>query len=91
VAGNDVALAYVTPPEESLNDPSPPIERLFGFERVYLDVGQTTQVYFPLNIQSLLIIVHDGSKWLEPGSYRILVGKLHMHTIHLQGKPAQWS
>jgi hypothetical protein len=91
VPGGDVVLAYVTPPQQSLSDPSPPIKELFGFERVHLDVGQTTQVFFPLNIQSLLTVGHDGSKWLEPGSYRILIGQEHMHTIHLQGQPALWS
>ncbi len=91
VPGDDVVLAYVTPPDKLVNDPSPPIKALFGFERVHLDVGQTTQVFFPLNIQSLLTVGHDGSKWLEPGSYRILIDQQHMHTIHLQGKPTQWS
>jgi hypothetical protein len=91
VAGDDVVLAYVTPPQQSLNDPSPPIKRLFGFERVRFDVGQTIQVYFPLNIESLLTVRHDGSKWLEPGAYGILIGKQHMHTIHLKGSAALWS
>ncbi len=91
VAGNDVVLAYVTPPTTSFNDPSPPLKKLFGFERVHLDVGQTTQVYFPLSIQSLLTVAQDGSKWLEPGSYRILIGQQHMYTIHLQGHPTRWS
>ncbi len=27
VLGDDVVLAYVTPPQQSLNDPSPPIKR----------------------------------------------------------------
>jgi hypothetical protein len=91
VAGDDVVLAFITPPQQSLNDPSPPMKNLFGFERVHLDVGQTTQVYFPFNVQSLLTIAHDGSKWIEPGPYRILIGKQHMHTIHLQGEPARLS
>ncbi len=91
VLGDDVVLAYVTPPEESLSDPTPPIKKLFGFQRVRLNVGETVQVFFSLNIQSLLTVAHDGSKWLEPGSYRILIGKQHMHTIYLQGKPAIWS
>jgi pre-mRNA-splicing factor SYF2/beta-D-xylosidase 4 len=90
-AGDDVVLAYITPPDNSLYDPSPPIKKLFGFERVHLDVNQTTQIYFPLNIQSLLTVARDGSKWLEPGSYRILIGKQQMHNIHLYGKPARWS
>jgi beta-glucosidase len=91
VPGDDVVLAYVIPPSKSLNDPSPPLKALFGFERVHLDVNQTIQVFFSLNIQSLLTVAHDGSKWLEPGSYRILVGQQHMHTVHLQEKAAQWS
>ena len=91
MAGNDVVLAYVKPPQESFNDPSPPIKKLFGFARVYLNVGETTQVYFPLNIQSLLTVGHDGTKWLEPGIYRILIGHQHMHTIHLQGNPTRFS
>jgi hypothetical protein len=91
VLGDDVVLAYITPPTKSLNDPSPPIKRLFGFERVRLDVGQTTQVFFPLNSDSLLTVGRDGSKWLEPGAYRILIGKQHMHTVYLRGTPTQWS
>ncbi|CAF3368862.1 unnamed protein product [Rotaria sp. Silwood1] len=91
MAGDDVVLAFVTPPKKSLNDQTPPIKKLFGFERVRLNVGQTTQVFFPLNVHSLLTVTREGSKWLEPGSYRILVGKQHIHTIRLQGDPARWS
>ncbi len=91
VSGDDVVLAYVTPSNKSLNDPSPPLKALFGFERVHLNVNQTIQIYFPLNIQSLLTIGLDGSKWLEPGLYQILIGQQHMYTIHLQGKATQWS
>jgi hypothetical protein len=90
VFGDDVVLAYITPPMKSLHDPSPPLKRLFGFQRVQLDVGQTTQVFFPLNTDSLLTIGRDGSKWLEPGAYRILIGKQHMHTVYLRGTPTRW-
>ena len=89
-AGDDVVLAFITPPRTSLLDPSPPIKKLFGFERVLLDVNQTTEVFFPLSIDSLLIVAHDGSKWLEPGSYKIVIGKNHMHTVHLQGQSTRW-
>jgi beta-glucosidase len=90
VLGNDVVLAFITPPTISITGETPPIKKLFGFERVRLDVGQTTQVYFPLNVESLLTVARDGSKWLERGSYKILIGKQHMHTIHLIGKPSRW-
>ena len=91
VFGNDVVLAFITPPQATITGQTPPIKQLFGFERVRLDVKETTQVYFPLTVQSLLTIAHDGSKWLEPGAYHILIGKQRMHTIHLQGEPARWS
>ena len=91
VLGDDVVLAFVTPRNTSINDPSPPIKKLFGFQRVRLDVKQTTQVFFPLNIDSLLTVGSNGSKWLEPGAYQILIGKQHMHTVYLKGKATQWS
>ena len=91
ILGDDVVLAYITPPSTSFHDPSPPLKRLFGFQRVRLDVGQTTQVVFPLVPQSLLTVGRDGSKWLEPGAYRIIIGKQHMHTIFLRGTSTKWS
>ncbi|CAF1090258.1 unnamed protein product [Didymodactylos carnosus] len=91
MAGSDVFLAFVTPPQQSVRDPSPPIKKLFGFQRVYLETSQTTEIYFSFNIRSLLTIVLDGSKWLEPGLHKIMVGKQHMHTIHLEGEPIRWS
>lgn len=91
VLGDDVVLGFITPSNTSSVDPSPPLKQLFGFERIRLDIGQTTQVFFPLNVQSLLRVAHDGSKWLEPGSYHILIGTKHMHTIYLRGKPLKWS
>ncbi|CAF1107156.1 unnamed protein product [Adineta steineri] len=91
VAGDDVVLAYVIPPQITFNDQTPPLKKLFGFERVHLNVHESTEVFFPFNMQSLLTVAHDGSKWLEPGFYKILIGKQHIHTIHLQGKPTRWS
>ncbi len=58
---------------------------------VRLDVAQTAQVYFPINLETFLSVAHDGSKWLEPRTYGIAIRKQHMHTVHLQGKPARWS
>ncbi|CAM4775768.1 unnamed protein product [Rotaria magnacalcarata] len=91
VAGDDVVLAFITPPKTSFTDQTPPIKKLFGFERVRLNVNETTQVFFPLNIDSLLTVALDGSKWLEPGSYKIIIGKQHIHAVQLQGQPTRWS
>jgi beta-D-xylosidase 4 len=91
VFGNDVVLAFITPQNASIIGETPPMKKLFGFQRVSLNVGQTAQAYFPFNLETLLTVAHDGSKWLEPGSYGIAIRKQHMHTVHLQGKPARWS
>jgi hypothetical protein len=90
-AGDDVVLAFITPPKTSLNDPSPPIKQLFGFERVHLNVNATAEIYFPLHLSALLTTGRDGSKWLEPGHYQIKIGQEPMHTIELRGKSTLWS
>ncbi|CAF0907228.1 unnamed protein product [Rotaria sordida] len=91
IVGDDVVLAFIIPPRNSFNDPSPPLRKLFGFKRVQLNINQTIQVFFPLNIDSLLTVAYNGSKWLEPGSYKILIGKQHMHTVYLRGRPTRYS
>jgi len=91
MAGDDVVLAFISPPKTSLKDPSPPIKQLFGFERVHLNVSETAQVYFPLHVSALLTVATDGSKWLEPGHYQIIIGQKLIHTIQLRGKSALWS
>jgi xylan 1,4-beta-xylosidase len=88
--GDDIVLAYITPPKRTINDQTPPIKKLVGFERVHLDVNETVQVFFSLSMQSLLTISHDGSKWLEPGSYVIIIGQQIRHTLQLRGRPARW-
>ena len=91
VFGDDVVLAFVTPPQKSIHDQTPPIKKLVGFERVHLDVNETAQVFFPLNVDSLLTVTHDGAKWLEPGTYLVRVGQQVIHTVQLEGEPARWS
>jgi hypothetical protein len=88
--GDDVVLAYVTPPQVLRDGQMPPIKQLFGFERINLSVGETKQVFFPFNIETLFTIARDGSKWLHPGQYRILIGDQHMFTIELHGDSALW-
>lgn len=91
MVGDDVVLAFITPPRSSIKDPSPPIKQLFGFERVHLNMNETVQVFFPLYANALLTIATDGSKWLQPGLYQIVIGQKLMHTIQLQGKSTRWS
>jgi beta-D-xylosidase 4 len=91
MAGDDVVLAFVTPPQVPRNGQTPPTKQLFGFERVHLNVNETAEVFFAFNTDALLSIARDGSKWLHPGLYRIMIGQKWMHTIELQGKSARWS
>ena len=91
MAGDEVVLGFMYPPKSSFNDPSPPIKELIGFERIHLDVNQTKEVIIPVHIQSMFTIALNGSKWLEPGFYQLLIGNQYLHTIHLQGTSTQWS
>jgi hypothetical protein len=90
-AGDEVVLAFVTPPQQLLSGEIPPIKQLFGFARVHLNMNETTEVFFTFNVGGLLSIARDGSKWLHPGLYHIMIGKQVMHTIELQGKSALWA
>jgi beta-D-xylosidase 4 len=91
MAGDDVVLAFVTPPQLPLEGQTPPIKQLFGFERVYLNVNETVEVFFAFNSNALLSIARDGSKWLHPGHYHIMIGQQWMHTIELRGESVRWS
>ncbi len=88
--GNDVVLAYVTPPQVLRDGQTPPIKRLFGFERIQLSVNETKQVFFPFNIETLFTVDRDGSKWFHPGEYHILIGNQRMFTVELRGHSALW-
>jgi hypothetical protein len=55
-----------------------------------LNVNQTKQVFFPFNIEPLFTIAQDGSKWLHPGEYHILIGNQLMFTVELWGNSALW-
>ncbi len=88
--GDDVVLAYIVPPQVLREGVTPPIKQLFGFERVNLNVGETKQVFFSLKIESILTIARDGSKWVHPGQYHIVIGNKPMFTIELHGHSTLW-
>ncbi len=88
--GDDIVLAYITPPQVLRDGQTPPIKQLFGFERVHLNVNETKQVFFPFNIETLLSVARDGSKWLHSGEYHIVIGKQRMFTVVLRGHSALW-
>ncbi|CAF2796417.1 unnamed protein product [Rotaria sp. Silwood2] len=91
MSGDDVILAFVRSRNATMNGEISSIKQLFGFEHVSLGVNQTKAVFFPLTVRHLLIIARDGTKWLHPGSYDILIGQQHMHTFKLYGQSIQWA
>lgn len=88
--GDDIVLAYIVPPQVHLHGQTPPIKQLFGFERIHLNVGETKQVFVPLNMKSILSVAQDGSKWFYPGQYSILIGNRRMFAIELNGRSTLW-
>jgi hypothetical protein len=90
MAGDDVVLAFMTPPDSLRTTQSLPIKQLVGFERVHLNVNETVQVFFPLDVSALLLVARDGSRWLHPGLYRIVIGQTLMRFIELKGKAIRW-
>jgi len=85
IDGDGVVLFYVTPQQVLHNGQIPPIKQLFSFERIHLSINETKQVFFPLNIEALFTIARNGSKWLHPGQYHILIGSQRMFTVELCG------
>lgn len=91
MAGDDVVLAFLKSSNTTINGQMAPLKQLFGFQRINLAVQQTKEVFFPLFIRDLLSVASDGSKWLHPGSYKILIGKQHAYTIQLVGQSTRWA
>ena len=55
---------------------TPSVKRLRGFDKVELAPGESKQLTFTLNRDDLSFIGHD-MKWIvEPGEFRVMVGKL---------------
>jgi beta-glucosidase len=76
--GEEVAQAYLIPPEElrrigSFNDP---VLRhsLAGFQRVAVAKGQRGTVRFTLDPRALSTVDRDGVRAVRPGRYRLFIG-----------------
>ena len=91
MAGDDVVLAFLKSSKATIDEQMAPLKELFGFQRINLAVSQTKEVFFPFHVRDLLTVAQDGSKWLHPGSYNILIGKQHIHTVQLFGRATRWA
>ena len=71
-AGAEVVQLYVSDTEASVERP---VKELKGFEKVYLEPGQSRKVEFTLDRQALSFFDADKHAWVaEPGEFHALLG-----------------
>jgi len=84
-AGAEVAQLYVQDVECSVPRP---VKELKGFQKVYLDPGETRAVTFALTRQDLSFYDVGAKCWkAEPGAFNIMVGN-SSRSIHLRAQLA---
>ncbi|MBO4340565.1 MAG: glycoside hydrolase family 3 C-terminal domain-containing protein [Bacteroidales bacterium] len=72
VAGAEVVQLYVSDVESSVERP---VKELKGFEKVYLQPGESREVQFKLDRRALSFFDEKEHTWVaEPGEFRALVG-----------------
>ena len=86
-----VALAFIARPAGTPIDTNIPLRKLFGFER-FRDVppGENRTAYFAPDAQSLGVVLDNGDRVLQPGSYVIECGGVDTkvtRNLTLTGQP----
>lgn len=72
VAGAEVVQLYVHDAESSVERP---VRELKGFQKVYLEPGESARVSFTVKPEDLSFFDADSHSWvLEPGDFNILIG-----------------
>ena len=71
LAGEEVVQLYVTDLEASVEVP---ISSLKGFQRIYLEPGESKKVSFTVNEKMLQMVNEEGKFILEPGEFKITIG-----------------
>lgn len=72
VAGAEVVQLYIQDVEASVDRPS---KELKGFEKVWLEPGETKPVHFTIGKEALSFFDADKHEWVaEKGEYRALIG-----------------
>lgn len=72
VAGNEIVQLYT---HDHYADVTPPVKELKGFERIYLNPGESKIVKFVIKPAMLAFYNIDMKKVIEPGIYDVMVGK----------------
>jgi beta-glucosidase len=81
-AGSEVAQLYV---RDVLASVARPVQELEGFERVHLAPGESAEVSFRLGPEELRMLDADMEWVVEPGAFRIQVGR-SSEDIRLRGE-----
>jgi beta-glucosidase len=77
IAGDEVVQLYVKDVKASV---PVPIRHLEGFERVHLSPGESRIVNFELQAKQLSVILDNGQRAVEPGSFTLFIGGGQPHT-----------
>ena len=83
-AGDEVVLAFITQPSITEG----PLKRLFGFDRIHLNVGETKEVFFSTSPDVLAIVDDQGRKIVHPGLVKVLVGDV-LFDLVVQGESVE--
>ncbi len=72
-AGKEVVQLYVRDEYASI---TPPVKRLKGFEKIFLEAGESKKVSFKIRASDLGFVNNDN-KWItEPGDFQVLIDTL---------------
>ena len=71
VAGKEVVQLYL---RDEYSSVTRPIKELKGFEKIYLQPGESREVTFQLSPEQLKFLDAEMNQVVEPGTFRIMVG-----------------
>ena len=85
ITGDAIVFAFVSGPS-----PDYPLQRLFGFERITLESGESRVVQFLLSYHSMAGVTESGERWLKAGTVLVIrIGDVSSpveHTVRLISK-----
>jgi len=72
-AGKEVVHLYVSDLVRSI---TPPVQQVKGFQGIYLQPGESSTIEFVLTAGDLSFINRENKRAVEPGEFKITIGKL---------------
>ncbi len=70
-AGDEVVQLYL---RDELASVARPVKELKGFQRIFLQPGETKDVRFEITPEMLSMLDLDLKKTIEPGNFRLMIG-----------------